>query len=193
MYCTANDILKMKDALVIAKWIRLPLPEILTDTQYNVIYNQLSTEHQDIFSSAYELKGTDYLIRSDLDYDIKIGLVEIYLILTGVNFIEQTIMDVDAEINLYLTSGGYQVPIALDNVNYPLVKRYSKYLSLYNLMLLGGVTDKKADIKFIEACEKMKKELEKIAEGKMKLPSSLNAVSGIAIKSEQKITTWEEC
>jgi len=190
-YCKPEDIFELKDSMTIARWIRLGIPDFISFEKRTGIIAVLSDDEKVVFEKAYSIDFSgEYRLSEEINDNEKNVIVNIFTRIYGSRVIEATIEDVTAEIEMSLTTGGYVVPVPENALYFNLVKRICKYLTLYTLLVNGGALEVEGDKQFIEMCERMKEELTKIAEGKMKLP--LKGVNQVFIKSPGKIADWEK-
>lgn len=81
--------------------------------------------------------------------------------------VEQAIDDAESEINGYLASGGYSVPL----INPPeIIKNYAKDIAFYNLLTISGIGEQDWDKTLLDRTKKAYAYLGKIAEGKYIIP-----------------------
>jgi len=190
-YCKSEDIFELKDSMTIARWIRLGIPDFISFEKRTGIIAVLSDDEKVVFEKAYSIDFSgEYRLSEEINDNEKNVIVNIFTRIYGSRVIEATIEDVTAEIEMSLTTGGYVVPVPENALYFSLVKRICKYLTLYTLLVNGGALEVEGDKQFIEMCERMKEELTKIAEGKMKLP--LKGVNQVFVKSPGKIADWEK-
>lgn len=192
MYCSTLDVMKMKDPLTVANWVKLTIPDCLTNERYTQVFNKLDGEQKTVFQSIYKVDyNSKYNRDVNIDFEGKLFLFNIFSNIYGNYVLEETIKDIDAEINLVLASGGYSVPLKNTSKAYPIITRWSKYLTLYYIMLNGGVLDVEADQKFQDMCKTIQEELKLIAKGEFKLP--LDDIKSIPVISESKIVENWSC
>lgn len=90
---------------------------------------------------------------------------------------QQAIERADSEIDGYLVSGGYDVPLALVPPN---IKNYAVDLAVYNFAVAIGMTDDQAAEELREKAKVAREFLRLVGQGKMRIPSGGTSSSDTA-------------
>mgnify|MGYP006285372115 CR=1 FL=1 len=106
--------------------------------------------------------------------------------------VDRAIADAEAEVDGYLLSGGYPVPLspAPDNI-----RKYTTDLAVYNLLTAVGVSGQaEGDQVYIDRAKAARRYLEKVAEGKFRIPGyaedgevSAPRVGGVKVSARDRL------
>ena len=91
--------------------------------------------------------------------------------------VQQAIERAGSEIDGYLVSGGYDVPLALVPPN---IKNYAVDLAVYNFAVAVGMTDDQAAEELREKAKTAREFLRLVGQGKMRIPTGGTNSSGNA-------------
>jgi phage gp36-like protein len=109
---------------------------------------------------------------------------------------DRAINNAGAEIDGYLLSGGYTVPLSGAPEN---LKKYCIDIAAANLIIGAGVYDNAGDKEVLEQAKQARRYLEKVAEGKFKIPgysaaggeTSKPDPGGVRVSSREKLDLSE--
>jgi len=187
MYCTAKDILEISsDPVKIAKNLRVDVPDVMSIEDRNNFIAKIDDTKKTLFNKFYILDVNKYKLNNKNSDTDKISLVELFIEVSGKKSLEKHIQGAVNDIDVALSTGGYETPIESDSKNYSVVSDWAINLTLYRILINSGVkNESEADKQFIDYCKEIKTTLKLIAEGKYKLPYETDGE--IVIKTTPKI------
>jgi phage gp36-like protein len=103
--------------------------------------------------------------------------------------VERAVKNAEAEIDGYMLSGGYEIPIAGPPET---IRKYCIDIASANLVISGGVMESDPGGKaVVEQAKVARRYLEKVAEGKFKIPGYIDRTSGETAKPPSgSIRVW---
>ena len=190
MYIEPVDVIETSDPVKIAKTLRVDIPDVMSIEKRNLVYAKLTDEEKITFDMFYILDVNKYKMNVNNPEVNKINLVSIFIRISESKILERTIEDSEAEINLALTSSGYETPVTPNKSYFSIIRGWAKKLTMYYLIIQSGIKNEStAEKEFLEIGKGVKEELKRLTEGKLKLTLSKDS---FVIKTPKKTCDWNQ-